>query len=62
LDLRRNEGVHVVVIKRATDADHADNSHRRVCLPSPGEPLLDTDVLVLLGEDGTLQALAEYRA
>jgi trk system potassium uptake protein TrkA len=58
LDLRRQEGLHVVAIKRRHEGD-SEQARPSVQLPSPAHPLGADDVLVLLGEDTALQRVAE---
>ena len=53
LDLRAKQGLHVVAIKRPSDPSDP-SSPRKVRIPSPGEPLLRDDILVLMGADPDL--------
>ncbi len=64
LELRAKSGLHVVAIKRIKPEHHgsvpggaASLSHAseaRIEVPSPAEPLRDSDVLILMGKDEDL--------
>lgn len=53
LNVRSKLGLHVVAIKRPRDPGHPDGLVK-VEMPGPGEPLVGSDILVLMGKDTDL--------
>ncbi len=56
LNVRQKHGLHVVAVKRK---DRLLPSGVRIAVLPPTEPLLETDVLIVMGQDEHLKALAE---